>query len=185
MSVLARDDTITAAPQAWLAERPAPRCRSGREIGKSLPVIVRLSGCGDPAVEALAKGGYFAAFWVSEQTSTSPARGLELSCPCLSEIADEIEAAGKVATGAVRLPGSDWCDEARIAGRGMEEWLAWVFIAGYPTPLWLEQDATPQLVRSGVLRRVGLMRPGLLGPGASRERFTYDVADLVPGAGQR
>jgi hypothetical protein len=165
--------------RGWVYERPAPRLRSNSEIRQGLAVVQRISALGDDAVSALAHGAVFAAQWVARTTTASPARGLELPDPCLWEIAEEIQAAGKVAAAAVRLPGYPWCDAARIAGRGIEEWLAWVYVDSYPTPIWLGGDPTVQDVRRAVLGRVGATRLGLNGPGASRERFVYDVARVV------
>ena len=164
---------------AWVYERPAPRQRSGAQIREGLAVVERISGLGDNAVSALAHGAVFAAQWIGGTTTRSPARGLELPEPCLWEIAEEIQAAGMVAAAAVQLPGYPWCDAARIAGRGIEEWLAWVYVDSYPTPVWLGGDPTVADIRRAVLGRVGATRAGLQGPGASRERFVYDVARVV------
>ena len=69
--------------------------------------------------------------------------------------------------------------------RGVEEWLAWVFVTGYPTPLWLVPAMPLDEIRTWVLGGVGSGTADLAGPGVSDERFPYDVADLVDDAGGR
>jgi hypothetical protein len=163
--------------------RPAPRVRSGAEIQVSVQAISGLAGCRDARGEALGKGGYFAARWVADQSPVSPAQGLHRSTPNFVEVAYELEAAGRVAAGVQPFPGAPWCDQGRIAGRGVEEWLAWVFITGYPTPLWLDPAVSLVEVRALVLGEVGASEPGLLGPGVSRAAFPYDVADVIEAHG--
>jgi hypothetical protein len=136
-------------------------------------------GCGDERIEALGKGAFFAARWVADESPVSPAQGLHRPTPNFVEVAYEMEAAGKVAAGVQQFPGAGWSDRGRIAGRGVEEWLAWVFLDGYRTPMWLKPDTSLLQVAALVLGRVGSSTPGLLGPGVSREGFPYDVADVI------
>jgi hypothetical protein len=128
--------------------RPAPRARSGNEIQTSVLAIAELVRCGSQRIEALGKGGYFAARWVTGAAAVSPAQGLNRPTPNFVEVAQELEAAGRVASGVQPFPAAALCDQGRIAGRGVEEWLAWVFIAGYPTPLWLDPAASLVQVRA-------------------------------------
>ena len=179
-----RSMTSTASPhvhsEAEPAERaPARRCRTGGEIQLSLTAVVRLARCGDARVEALGKGGYHAARWIGGQSALGPVSGVELPEPTFDQVASEIETAGRVAAGVEALSGSGWCDEARIAARGVEEWLAWVHVPGYPIPLWVVPDMPLAEIRSWVLGQVGCGPQGLLGPGVSVERFPYDVADIL------
>lgn len=168
----------------WASRRPAPRARSNAEIRASLDAIVGLANCGDRRCEALAKGAYFAARWISGQSTEAPASTRELPNPNFHEVAKEVETAGRAAAGAQVFPNASWCDEGRIAARGVEEWLAWVYVEAYPWPVWLVPGAPLDDVR-WVLGEVGVERegwPGLLGPFPSRGRFAYDVADFIPGA---
>jgi hypothetical protein len=162
----------------WAAQRPAPRARSNAEILASLDAIGALAQCGDRRCEALAKGGYFAALWVSGESSVSPASARELPVPNFNEVAAEIRTAGRAAAGVQTFPNASWCDEGRIAARGVEEWLAWVFVDRYPLPAWLVAGAPLDHIRAS-LGRVGLSDVGLRGPYPSAERFTYDVADVI------
>jgi hypothetical protein len=175
MAEPAFDDRAAAE---WAAQRPAPRARSGAEIRGSLEAIVALARCGDRRCEALAKGGYFAARWVGGEAPVSPASGRELPEPNFDEVAAEIRTAGRAAAGVQTFPNASWCDEGRIAARGVEEWLAWVFISKYPRPAWLVAG-TPLDDVCAALGRVGLGPVGLVGPRPSGERFAYDVADVI------
>ena len=165
--------------EEWGQRRPAPRGRGGAEIRLSLDAIVRLAHCEDRRIEALAKGGYFAARWISGQSAVGPATGIDRPTPNLLEIGAEIEAAGRAAAGVQSFPNASYCDEGRIAARGVEEWLAWTFLPDYRLPMWLVPEMPLDEIRLWVLGRVGLGSPGLLGPGVSPERFPYDVADFV------
>ncbi len=164
---------------AWAAQRPAARARTNAEIRSSLEAIMGLARCGDRRVEALAKGGYFAATWVGGQETRAPATGMDRPRANFHEVAAEIEAAGRAAAGVQVFPRASWCDEGRIAARGVEEWLTWVYMPDYPRPPWTVPDVSPLQVVVSVIGMVGRGSPGLLGPGVSDERFPYDVADIV------
>src|SRR4051794_18120224 len=76
--------------EEWGQRRPAPRGRNSAEIRLSLDAIVRLAHCEDRRIEALAKGGYFAARWISGQSPVGPATGIERPTPNLLEVGAEV-----------------------------------------------------------------------------------------------
>lgn len=174
-------DAEMAAIDEQANRRPAPLARSGPEIQATLRAVAELAYCGDRRCEALAKGAYFAARWVSGESAYAPASTRTLPVPNFREVAFEIETAGRCAAGAQVFPNSSWCDEGRIAARGVEEWLAWAFMPAYPTPVWLVAGAPLDDVR-WVLGDVGLDKPGwpgLRGQFPSNGLFAYDVADFI------
>jgi hypothetical protein len=171
-------DIVRATPGVdWLSVRPAPTARSAGEIELAKAAVDGLAVTDDPRLVALAGGAQLAIKW-TDIGGRAPASGRDVGAPCVREIAQEIYRAGRAAAGQPCALIGRMDDRDRILGRGVQEWLAWAYVQGYPTPLWLVSGMPASEIHAFVLGRVGLGPGGLDGP-ASAEPFGYDVDDRI------
>jgi hypothetical protein len=161
----------------WTVTCPAPIARNLGEIELAKTAVDDLVVTDDLRLVALGRGALLAIDW-TKNGGPAPISREQYDLPCVRDIADEIYRAGRTATADVRTTADRLDDRERLVARGVQEWLAWAYVSGYPTPLWLVGAMPASEIHAFVLGRVGLGPGGLDGP-ASGERFGYDVVDWI------
>jgi hypothetical protein len=161
----------------WTVIRPAPTARRPAEVDLARVVVDALARSGDPRLAALGTGARLAIDWATDG-GPAPVTGVDVGIPCVHDIAKESARAGRVAGDKAPAAATASSDRGRIVARGIQEWLAWAYLQGYPLPLWLVGAMPASEIYAHVLGCVGLGPDGMDGP-VSTVPFASTVAARI------